>query len=76
MLRKIIEFITRKDRMIANQEIKIKNRDKLIEDLQRTVVCYKHAIESLELEVEALRTEAYKTVKKPRTKKSATSKKA
>ena len=76
MLRKIIEFITRKDRMIANQEIKIKNRDKLIEDLQRTVVCYKNAIESLELEVEALRTEASKTVKKPRTKKSATSKKA
>lgn len=30
-------MMTRKDRKIANQEVKIKNRDKLIEDQQKKI---------------------------------------
>ena len=56
-------MFTKKDRKIANQKVMIENRDKLIGDQQRTIVCLKSVVNSLEDEIVSLREEAYKNIK-------------
>ena len=74
-------FFTRKDRKIANLEDKIKNRDILIGDLQRTIDGFRAVINSLEDENKELREQVFESVKKEvkkgkvgRPKKNATNK--
>ena len=56
---------------IAELEIKVKNRDKLIGEQQRTIECLKDVINSLEEDLKALKEEAYKTAKKPVKKRTS-----
>ena len=52
-------MFTKKDCEIANQRIKIANRDKLIEDQERTINCLKSIIDSLEEDLQCAKEEAY-----------------
>jgi len=56
-------MFTKKDREIANQKVKIANRDKLIGEQQRTIDCLKSVIDSLEEDLQCAREEAYKNAK-------------
>ena len=74
-------FFTKKDRKIANLEAKIKNRDRLIGDMERTIERFRAVINSLEDENKELREKAFEGAKKEvkkgkvgRPKKNATNK--
>lgn len=74
-------FFTRKDRKIANLKAKIKNRDILIGDLERTIEGFRAVINSLKDENKELREKAFENAKKEvkkakvgRPKKNATNK--
>ena len=74
-------FFTRKDRKIANLEAKIKNRDILIGDMEKTIEELKEVINSLIDDNKELREKAFENAKKEvkkgkvgRPKKNATNK--
>ena len=74
-------FFTKKDRKIANLEVKIKNRDILIGDMERLIDTLKQTIISLEDDNKELREKAFENAKKEvkkgkvgRPKKNATNK--
>ena len=74
-------FFTRKDRKIANLEAKIKNRDILIGDMEKTIEGLKQTINSLIDDNKELREKAFENAKKEikkgkvgRPKKNATNK--
>lgn len=64
-------MFTRKDRKIANLTAMVENRDKLIGDQLETIKILRQVINSLEDDLSAIREEAYKTAKKPTTRKKA-----
>lgn len=74
MIKKIVDFFTRKDKLIRKQQLMIENRDKFIDYEIKVIENLESLVKSLKEEVESLRIEAYKNVKTR--KKSATSKKA
>lgn len=74
MIKKIVDFFTRKDKLIKRQQLMIENRDKFIDYEMEIIENLESLVKSLKEEVESLRLEAYKNVKTR--KKSATSKKA
>lgn len=74
MINKIVDFFTRKDKLIRKQQLMIENRDKFIDYEIQVIENLESLVKSLKEEVESLRLEAYKNVKTR--KKSATSKKA
>ena len=57
-------FFTKKDRKIANLEVKIKNRDILIGDMERLIDTLKQTIISLEDDNKELREKAFENAKK------------
>lgn len=74
-------FFTKKDRKIANLEAKIKNRDILIGDMEKTIEGLKEVINSLIDDNKELREKAFEGAKKEvkkgkvgRPKKNATNK--
>lgn len=74
-------FFGRKDRKIANLEAKIKNRDILIGDMEKTIEGLKQTINSLIDDNKELREKAFENAKKEikkgkvgRPKKNATNK--
>lgn len=71
MIKKIVDFFTRKDKLIRKQQLMIENRDKFIDYEMQVIENLESLVKSLKEEVESLRVEAYKNVKTR--KKSATS---
>ena len=71
MIKKIVDFFTRKDKLIRKQQLMIENRDKFIDYEMQVIENLESLVKSLKEEVESLRIEAYKNVKTR--KKSATS---
>lgn len=71
MIKKIVDFFTRKDKLIRKQQLMIENRDKFIDYEIQVIGNLESLVKSLKEEVESLRIEAYKNVKTR--KKSATS---
>lgn len=71
MIKKIVDFFTRKDKLIRKQQLMIENRDKFIDYEMQVIGNLESLVKSLKEEVESLRIEAYKNVKTR--KKSATS---
>ena len=71
MIKKIVDFFTRKDKLIRKQQLMIENRDKFIDYEIQVIENLESLVKSLKEEVESLRIEAYKNVKTR--KKSATS---
>lgn len=57
-------MFTRKDRKIANQKVMIENRDKFIEQQEKSILCLRAIIESMTKDLEAVREIAFKTAKK------------
>ena len=57
-------MFTRKDRKIANQKVMIENRDKFIEQQEKSILCLRAIIESMAEDLEAVREIAFKTAKK------------
>lgn len=57
-------MFTRKDRKIANQKVMIENRDKFIEQQEKSILCLRAIIESMTEDLEAVREIAFKTAKK------------
>ena len=71
MIKKLVDFFTRKDKLIRKQQSMIENRDKFIDYEMQVIGNLESLVKSLKEEVESLRIEAYKNVKTR--KKSATS---
>lgn len=58
-----------KDRKIANQKVMIENRDKLIKNQEQYIETLRLVINSLEEDLQCAKEQAYKTAKKPATRK-------
>jgi uncharacterized coiled-coil protein SlyX len=67
----MFKFMSKKERRIKNLEVMVNGRDKLIADQEDIIANLKLMVKSLEEDLKAVKEEAYKTAKKPTTRKKA-----
>ena len=48
LIKKMFRYMSKKDRKIRNLEVKVSNRDKLIEKLEGNIIAYKIQIKELQ----------------------------